>query len=201
MSARHYAAALMQAYLGRASMSWIAEQTGITVNDLREWRRQPEFLLVMDWSKAVFARAAEEVLILNDFQIPQYHDIAAELSLLEDSLRVTFRVPVYYRFRKTGQRLISRHQNKIPLETYDLRIFKRLFLFFLALEFHWPSPAGKRIQEDFLPFAREVVWPLLDQRFWVEPALQAVQETVPLTQIRLVLATELQRAFRRLIDQ
>jgi hypothetical protein len=76
MSPRQYAAALMQAYLGKASLAWIAEQAGIPLEELRRWRYEPEFLLVMDWSKSLFVDAFCESLLLNDYSLAQYHDIA-----------------------------------------------------------------------------------------------------------------------------
>ncbi len=198
MSPRQYAAALMQAYLGKASLAWIAEQAGIPLEELRRWRYEPEFLLVMDWSKSLFADAFRESLLLNDYSLAQYHDIAAEFSLLDESVRVMARVPLYERFKATGSRLISKHQNSLPLPDFDLRLFRRLLLFFLALEYHWPGAAARRLNDEFLPLARDVVWPLLGQEFWVETALKSIQQAAPLAQIRLVLAGQLKEMFLRL---
>jgi hypothetical protein len=191
LSPTQYGAALMQAYFGQASLGWISKQTKIPIKRLREWRQEPQFLLVMDWSKSIFSKAFRENLILKDYTVAQYHYIAAETSLLEESLRVAARVPLYQRFKKLGRSIISRHQNNLNLSNYDLRLFRRLFLFFLALEYHWPSPAQKRIREDFLPLARDVIWPLQDDKLWVGPALESLQQTSPLSQIRLVLESEL----------
>ena len=191
LSPTQYGAALMQAYFGQASLGWISKQTKIPIKRLREWRQEPQFLLVMDWSKSIFSKAFRENLILKDYTVAQYHYIAAEISLLEESLRVAARVPLYQRFKKLGRSIISRHQNNLNLSNYDLRLFRRLFLFFLALEYHWPSPAQKRIREDFLPLARDVIWPLQDDKLWVGPALESLQQTSPLSQIRLVLVSEL----------
>ena len=189
----------MQGYFGQASLDWISKQTKIPVKRLRDWRQEPRFLLVMDWSKSIFSKAFRENLILNDYTAAQYHYIAAEISLLEESLRVAARVPLYQRFKKLGRSLISRHQNNINLSNYDLRLFRRLFLFFLALEYHWPSAAQKRINEDFLPLARDVIWPLLDDKLWVGPALESVQQTSPLPHIRLVLESELRDTLEQFI--
>jgi hypothetical protein len=191
LSPPQYGAALMQGYFGQASLGWISKQTKIPVKRLREWRQEPQFLLVMDWSKPIFSKALRENLALNDYTVAQYHYISAEISLLEESLRVAARVPLYQSFAKLGRSLIRRHQNTISLSNYDLRLFRRFFLFFLALEYHWPSSAQKRISEDFLPLARDVIWPLLDDKFWVGPALESVQQTSPLSHIRLVLESEL----------
>jgi hypothetical protein len=78
-------------------------------------------------------------------------------------------------------------------------LFRRLFLFFLALEYHWPSAAQKRINEDFLPLARNVIWPLLDDNLWVGPALESVQQTSPLSHIRHVLESELRDTLEQFI--
>jgi hypothetical protein len=42
----------------------------------------------MDWSKSIFSKSFQENLALNDYSLAQYHYIAAEVSLLEESLRV-----------------------------------------------------------------------------------------------------------------
>jgi hypothetical protein len=186
-----YGAALMQAYLGKASLRWIADLTCISLELLRKWRQEPRFLLVMDWSKALFSRAFQEDLALNDYTLREYYHIAAEISLLEESLRIAVRVPLYERFKKLGQRLNSRRQNNLSLSKYDLRLFKRLFLFFLTLEQHWPSSAEKRIKEDFLPLARDVVWPLLNEGNWVESSLEYLQQTESMRHIRHQLERQL----------
>jgi len=199
LSPSKYGAALMQAYLGKASLSWVAEHARIPVERLRLWRREPQFLLVMDWSKSVFSKTFQENLFLHDYTLVQYHHISAEISLLEESLRVTVRVPLYQRFMKLGLSLMSRHQNNIKLAKYDLRLFRRLFLFFLALEHHWPSSAQKRISEDFLPLARDIVWPLLTETNWVLPRLESLQESTPLPQIRQELEIRLSKALQRFV--
>ena len=199
LSTSQYGAALMQAYLGKASLSWIADHSSISLELLRQWRQEPRFLLVMDWSKAIFAKVFQENLALQDYTLEQYYYIAAEISLLEESLRVAVRVPLYQRFKKLGRRLISRRQNSLSLPKYDLRLFRRLFLFFLNLEQHWPSSAKKRIAEEFLPLARDVVWPLLNEEHWVEPTLKSLQQTDPLPRIRRELANKLSETLERFV--
>jgi hypothetical protein len=199
MSPNQYGAALMQAYLGKASMAWIAELTGIPLQRLRQWRQEPQFLLVMDWSKSIFSDSFQENLILSDYSVAQHHYMAAEISLLEESLRIAIRMPLYQRFTKLGKSLISRHQNDLALADYDLRLFRRLFLFFLALEHHWPSPARRHISEDFLPLAKDVVWPLLEQKQWAGPALESMQQAAPLSWIRPQLDRKLSETLQRFL--
>lgn len=191
LSPIQYGAALMQAYLGSVSLEWITEHTGISLERLRHWRRQPEFLLVMDWSKSIFAADFHEKLMLNDYSVLQYHYIAAEISILERSLRVAVRYPLSRGFTKLGRSLASRHKHDIDLENYDLRLFRRLFLFFMALEHHWPSPAQHYISEEFLPLAKAVVWPLLGQNEWVGPELESIQQTVPISRAQRLLGSKL----------
>jgi hypothetical protein len=198
MTPRQYGAALMQAYLGKTSLAWIAEQTGISFETLRRWRREPEFLLLMDWSKSLFAAAFHETLVLEDYPLGQCHDLAAEFALLDESLRVMARVPLYHRFKSTGAALISKRENGIPLPDFDLRLFRRLFLFFLALEHHWPGAASRRLHGEFIPLARDVIWPLLNQEFRVEAALSSIQQSAPPSEIRRVLAGQLREMFLRL---
>lgn len=197
MPIQQYGAALMQAYLGGTSLNWIAEQIGISVELMRNWRQDLQFLLVMDWSKSNFSDTFKEKLILNDYSVTQYHTITAEVSLLEKSLRLSVRSPLYRRFAQLGQRLISQHQNDIDFNTYDIRLFRRLFLFFLSLEYHWPSKAQRQIRKNFLPLAKDVVWPILKQEQWVEPFFKSLQETAPLSQIRLDLGSQLYETFHR----
>jgi hypothetical protein len=191
LSTSQYGAALMQAYLGKASLRWVADLSCISLELLRQWRQAPPFLLVMDWSKSIFSKDFQENLALNDYALEEYHYIAAEISLLEESLRIAVRVPLYQRFKKLGRRLISRRQNSLSLPTYELRLFRRLFLFFLILEQHWPSSANKRISEDFLPLARDVVWPLLNEGTWVGSTLGSLLQTDPLPKIRHELENRL----------
>jgi hypothetical protein len=94
-------------------------------------------------------------------------------------LRVTIRAPLYQRFSKLGKRLISRYKNDLALSTYDIHLFHRLFLFFLAVEHHWPSPAGHPINEDFIPFAKNVI-----------------QRAAPISLIRLQLESKLNEIFK-----
>jgi hypothetical protein len=145
----------------------------------------------MDWSKSLFSAYFQENLVLNDYSLEQYHYISGEISMLEESLRVSVRMPLYKRFAKLGRRLISGHQNDIALQSYDLRLYRRLFLFFLALEHHWPSPARRCLAEEFLPLAKDVVWPLLETKNWIEPTLELLQQAAPLLEIHRQLADRL----------
>ena len=193
---RQYAAALMQAYFGRASLSWIAEHVGIPVQLLRQWRQEPQFLLIMDWSKSIFSNAIQENLILNDYSMAQYYSMAAEISLLEESLRLTVRMPLNQHFVKLGRSLMSGYQNDLDLNNYDLRLFRRLFLFFLSLEAHWPGKSCRCMNEDFVTLAKHVVWPLLNERQWIGEEFDSIQQATPNSQILRELERRLSEIFK-----
>jgi hypothetical protein len=195
LSPRQYGAALMQAYLGRTSLAWIAQVMDLPVETLTDWRREPGFLLVMDGSKAQFAEFFKETLLLTDFSWNGYVDIAGEFFLFEDSLRVRLRMALYEIFRPLGEKLGSRHRQGLALETCDLTRFRRLFLFFLALEHYWPSAAGKRLRQQLLPLAREVVWPALGPAPWPEEILTADPERLSLPNLRHDLEAGLKEIF------
>lgn len=190
-----YAAALMQAYLGKASLGWISETTGIPLESLQEWRTELKFLLLMDWSKAVFSENFQEKLSSNDYTVAQYHCITAEFSMLDESLQIVVRVRLYERLKILLERLSSCNRYGIRMETHDMNVFRRLLLFFVTLEHHYPNALRNRIQEKFLPFAKEVVWPLLGHEYLVESELESAGHKYPLPRLRLLLADQLREIF------
>jgi hypothetical protein len=194
LSPRQYAAALMQAYFGPNPLAWIAGIMDLPVQTLQAWRREPGFLLVMDWSKAQFAEFFHETLLVQDFSAGRYFEIAGEAALLEDSLRVRLRIQLYEIFHSLGEKLSSRQRHGLALETYDLTLFRRLFLFFLALEHYWPSPAGRRLKEHSIPLARNVVWPALNLPAWPEDTWAGGLERLSLPNLREALEAGLKEA-------
>lgn len=198
LSPRQYAAALMQAYFGGNPLSWIAEILGVSLGTLKVWRREPGFLLIMDWSKVQFAEFFRETLVSTDFHPATYFDIAGECALLEDSLKVRLRTQLNEIFRPLGERLVSRHRHGLALDAYDLALFRRLLLFFLALELYWPSPAAKRFRERFIPLAREVVWPALEAESWPQEFETGDLEGSARPDLRDVLAARLKQTLAEL---
>ena len=176
LSPRQFGAALLQAYVGGVSLVWLAQAADLPLQTLKDWRREPGFLWVMDWAKSGFAEDFCDHLTLTDYSMEQYYDIAGEFALLEDSLKVRVRVRLYGRLKSQGERLLSLHRAFLRMADSDLRLFRRLFLFFLILEEFWPSPAQARLRQKFLPLAREVVWPLLGTEAWLETELAQARE-------------------------
>jgi hypothetical protein len=156
LSPRQILAALLQAYLGGATLAWVAQAAGVSLDDLRCWRRDPAFLKAMDDSKAQFAAFFLAALREQEFSLKALGELATEFALLEDSLRVRVRTRLYDDLRSLAGRVWSRHERRQPQEFGEFRRFVRLLAFFTALEQIWPGPLGRRLAEEFLPLAREV---------------------------------------------
>lgn len=193
-----YGAALMQAYLGKAPLRWVAEVSGIPLDRLQVWRKQLEFLLLMDWSKSIFSESFRETLLLNEYSVAQYYEIAGEFSLLEDSVQVSVRTQLYRLFDNVGQKIKSNERHGIPTDKYDLNVFSRLFVFSRAFEHHLPNALGNRINEKYYHLAKEVVWPLLGREYTVDSELKSALENCPPAQIRPLLGDRLKETFCRL---
>ncbi len=156
LSPRQYAAALLQAYLGSATLAWVAQAAGVSLAELKTWRRDPAFLKAMDDCKARFAVYCREILLNQIFSPGVLATVAAEFALLEDSLKVRIRTRLYDDLRTVAGRVWSRQARRQPQEAAEVARFGRLVRFFTALEQAWPGPLGRRLWEEYLPLARSV---------------------------------------------
>jgi hypothetical protein len=198
-----FGAALLMTYLGRFSLGELSEVASVDLGLLKGWRGVPEFLLVMDWSKVRFANHFQESLVLEDFSWSAYQEIAGEFACLEESLRIRVRTTLYPQLLTLGERLSSQDRHGLSLETSSFPLFRRLFLFFWALEAFWPSPARPQLRESFLPLARQLVWPTLglgqreelSEELWRKPELLAGFKKILATEIRAAFTHELLNRF------
>uniref|UniRef100_A0A7C3SJF9 Uncharacterized protein n=1 Tax=Desulfobacca acetoxidans TaxID=60893 RepID=A0A7C3SJF9_9BACT len=193
LSPRQYAAALMQAYFGPNPLAWIAEILNLPVETLQSWRREPGFLLVMDWSKVQFAEFFRETVLGTDFPLHQCFTVAGEFSLWEDTLRVRLRVQLSEVFRPLLEKLSRRHRHGLSLDPHDLLLFRRLFLFFLGLEHYLPGVAGKPLSKQGLPLARDVVWPALGPEPWPQEIETNDLDRYVLPDLKEILAAKLKK--------
>lgn len=198
LSPRQYAAALLMAYFGPNPLAWIGEVLDLPVETLQSWRREPGFLLVMDWSKVQFVEFFRETLLRTDFSLDKCFSIAGEFSLLEDSLQVRLRMQLNEVFLPLAEKLRSRHRHGLAQDAYDLNLFRRLFLFFLALERYRPSLAGKRVMKQLIPLAREVVWPALGIPAWPKEIETEEMDHYLLPDLRERLAASLKETLAEL---
>ena len=196
LTLRQYGAALLMAYVGGFSLRELAAVAGVDLVVLEGWRESPEFLLVMDWSKTRFAHYFPETLSLEDFPQPAYQEIAGEFASLEESLRIRVRTNLYPQLRQLGERLLSQDRHGLSLDTASFPRFRRLFLFFWALEAFWPSPVRPRLRDRFLPLARELVWPALGLREGEELSVELWQDPELGLHLKKVLSTEINQVFQ-----
>ncbi len=197
LTPQQYGAALLMGYLGGFSLKELSAVAGVDLAVVEEWRESPEFLLVMDWSKSRFAHYFPEILSLEDFLPPAYQEIAFEFACLEESLRIRVRTNLYPHLRQLGERLASQDRHGLSLDTASFPRFRRLFLFFWALEAFWPSPARPRLRDQLLPLARELVWPALGLEEGEELSVELWQDPERGLHLKKVLATEINQVFQR----
>jgi len=196
LTPRQYGAALLMAYVGGFSLKELSALIGEDLTSLEAWRESPDFLLVMDWSKSRFAHYFQETLILEDFSWPAYQEIAGEFASLEESLRIRVRTNLYPQLRQLGERLLSQDRHGLSLDTASFPRFRRLFLFFWALEAFWPSPARPRLRDQLLPLARGLVWPALGLGQGEELSVEVWQDPELVLHLKKVLAIENNQVFR-----
>ncbi len=183
------------AYLGGFSLRELASLAGLELDLLTDWRTRPDFLAVMDWSKARFSHYYQEDILLTDYSPQEYREIAGEFVCLEDSIRVRVRAGLYPRLDAAGTRLSGQYHHGLPLDTSLFPRFHRLFGFFWALEALQASPARPHLQDRLLPLAREVVWPALglsDEEEWSGETGEDVQLAEGLKE---ALAGEIRKLF------
>jgi hypothetical protein len=196
LTPRQYGAALLMSYLGGFTLGELSAFAGVDLAILKEWRGSPEFLLVMDWSKSRFAHYFQETLSLEDFSWLAYQEIAGEFACLEESLRIRVRTGLYPHLRHLGERLLSQDRHGLSLDTAGFLRFRRLFLFFWALEAFWPSPARPLLRDRLLPLARELVWPALGLGEGEELSVELRKNHGLGLQLKKVLATEINKVFQ-----
>jgi hypothetical protein len=197
LTSQQYGAALLMAYLGDFSLKKLATLAGVDLAILEQWRGSPEFHLVMDWSKSRFAGFFQENLLLEDYSWREYQEIAGEFACLEESLRVRVRTGLYPQLRDLGVRLANQYRHGLSLDTSSFPQFRRLLLFFGALEAFWPSPARPRLRDKLLPLAREVVWPALGLEEGEELSVGVWENHELGMNLKKSLATEIQKVFQK----
>jgi hypothetical protein len=158
------AAAAMHLYVGTFSLDEIASVISVPPAKLAFLRTQIDFMTVVDSIKASFARFFRENLILNEYAPVDYVYIASEYATFEELARNQIRVPLFKQMTKLAGSISEKERHQLPIDSYDLRTFKKLFSFFVFEEcflqaLEKPSfPELKRI-------AKEIVWVRLEANY------------------------------------
>jgi len=154
---KEFAAAAMHLYVGTFTLDEIANMASLSSAKLAFLRTQIDFMTLVDSLKASFARFFRENLMLNEYAPLDYVSIAAEYAAFEELARNQIRVPLFKRMTQLAASISRKERHRLPIDSYDLRSFKKLFSFFVFEErflqaLEKPSfPKLKRI-------AKEIVW-------------------------------------------
>jgi hypothetical protein len=151
-------AALFHIYLGTLSLEEIAALSCIETEGILFLRSNGAFMKLVDTFKQECAAWSREDLILNERTIEEYDSIGADYSMLEEVLRMQIKIPLFTELRAVAQSIKSKSTYGLPIERYNLRLFKKLYLFFLFSEKYTPTLTSRSLP-DLEQIAEETVWP------------------------------------------
>jgi len=153
-------ASLLHIYLSTLSIQEIAVLSGIETEGIMLLRSNGAFMKLVDTSKQECAIWSREDLILNDRTIEEYDSIAADYSMLEEVLRMQIKIPLFTDLRWVAQSIESKSTYSLPIDPYNLRLFRKLYLFFLFSEKYLPTLTSRSLP-DLKQIAEETVWQAL----------------------------------------
>ncbi|MFH1077624.1 MAG: hypothetical protein V1753_12495 [Pseudomonadota bacterium] len=160
-----YLSALLHIYLGKLTLSDIAKAADISIKELRSFKNQVDFLILVDAAKADFAAFFSKKLLNEEYTLAQYRSIAAEFSFLESKIKSRIAVPLLEKMKHLANSILNYHKVRLKLEKADLRSFQRLYSFFLfekkMLVMSCPEPASNRLDS----IARNIVWSNLGEMY------------------------------------
>jgi hypothetical protein len=150
--------AILHIYLGTISLLEIAARSGSGIDALIFLRSNAAFMQLADTYKQECAQWIREDLALNDRMIEEYDSIAADYAMLEEVLRMQIRVPLFSQLREVSLGIKTKSTCALPIEPYDLGLFRKLYLFFLFTEKYLPTLTSRSLP-DLRQIAEETVWP------------------------------------------
>ena len=151
----HYLAALLHIYTGTFNLAQIAELANLPLEELRFHRDQLDFMTLVDYLKTRFSEWFRETLIMRDFTLEEYADIAWEYTKLDEMVQSQIKIPLLERVKHLTYACRDRQAVGKTLDTYDLNVFRRLMSFFLLAEAIRPTLSSRLIKEKALPVAEK----------------------------------------------
>ncbi len=151
----HYLAALLHIYTGTFNLAQIAELAGLPLEELKFHRAQLDFMTLVDYLKTKFSEWFRETLIMRDFALEEYADIAWEYTKLDEMVQSQIKIPLLERLKHltyAGKDCLAAGKT---LDTYDLNVFRRLMSFFLLAEAIRPTLSSRLVREKALPVAEK----------------------------------------------
>lgn len=167
---KHFAAALMHLYVGTFSLAEIAEMVSATGAEIEFLRTQIDFMMLVDAIKVSFTRYFRDKLILNEYRPIEYASIAAEYAAFEELARNQIRLPLFGRMKELAGSISDKEEFDLSIDQYDLKIYKKLFSFFVFEESFLPALSRPSFQH-LKRVAKEIVWKRLEENYNVMDSL------------------------------
>ncbi len=130
----HQIAALMHIYTGILNLKDISEISGLSLDTLKDLRTKVSFMRLVDNFKKEYSREFREALLINDYSVEEYETLAADFTMLDEMLQIQIKTPLFTQLRELSKGLKSKKTYGLKIENYDLRLFKRLLIFFMFVE-------------------------------------------------------------------
>jgi hypothetical protein len=158
----HYqTAALLHIYIGSLTIKEIAEISSMNPETISGLRRNPGFMRLVDNLKKEYSRDVREDLLVNNYHFDEYYSLASDFSLFEDMLQMQIKVPLFTYLKEVSQSIKNKRRYNLAIDMYDLKLFYRLFSFFILIEKYSSTLTSKSLME-MKQIAEEIVWPLLN---------------------------------------
>ncbi len=151
----HYLAALLHIYTGTFRMAQIAELARLPEEELSFHREQLDFMTLVDYLKTRFSEWFRETILMLDFELKDYVDIAWEYTKLDEMVQSQIKIPLLERLKHLMQECQAKQEVGKELDTYDLNIFRRLMAFFLLAESIRPTLSSRLVKGKALPVAEK----------------------------------------------
>ena len=162
----HYLAALLHIYTGTFNLQQIADLSSLPLEELKFHRQQLDFMTLVDYLKTRFSEWFREVLIMQDFELPEYAEIAWEYTKLDEMVQSQIKIPLLERLKH----LMYAYQDCLSagkdLDTYDRNVFRRLMSFFLLVETLRPTLSSRLVKGKALPVAEKGLSEIVPFRDW-----------------------------------
>jgi hypothetical protein len=158
---RYQIAALLHIYIGSLTIEEIAEISGMNPETISGLRRNPGFMRLVDNFKKEYSCNMREDLLVNNYHLDEYDALALDFSLFDDMLQMQIKVPLFTHLKEVSQRIKNKSKYNFEIDMYDLKLFYRLFSFFIFIEKYTSTLTSKSLIE-MKQIAEEIVWPSLN---------------------------------------
>lgn len=151
----HYLAALLHIYTGTFNLQQIADLSDLPIEELKFQRQQLDFMTLVDYLKTKFSEWYRETLMLRDYTLSEYAEIAWEYTKLDEMVQSQIKIPLLDRLKHlmhAGQSCLKRG---VELDTYDRNIFRRLIQFFMLAESLKPTLSSRLVKGKAFPVAEK----------------------------------------------